>query len=156
MFTFDLKLGYHHIDIRREHWVCLGFAWNNGSKVQYYVFCMLPFGLATAYHIFTKLMHPVVRYWRVQGLRVILYLDDGIVAVAGKEAACTASKMVQHDLCQAGLVVNMAKCRWEPSQMCHWLGFNLDLHSGQVSAPYNKVESLLAHIKDMLRIYVFN
>ena len=38
MFTFDLKSGYHHIDIHREHWGYLRFAWNNGSKVQYYVF----------------------------------------------------------------------------------------------------------------------
>ena len=79
-----------------------------------------------------------------------MYFYDGIVAVAGKEAACAASRMVQDDLCRAGLVTNIAKCRWEPNQKCSWLGFNLDLNSGQVSAPEVKVESLLAHIKDMM------
>ena len=26
MFTFDLKSGYHHVDIHEEHWKYLGFA----------------------------------------------------------------------------------------------------------------------------------
>ena len=58
-------------------------------------FCVLPFGLATACYLFTKLMCPLVKHWRGQGLRAILYLDDDIIAVAGKEAACAASEKVQ-------------------------------------------------------------
>ena len=79
-----------------------------------------------------------------------MYLDDGIAAVAGEEAACTASSMVQNDLCQAGLVVNVSKCKWEPNQKCSWLGFDIDLNLGQISAPQDKVQSLLAHIKDVM------
>ena len=70
-----------------------------------------------------------------------------IAAVAGKEAACAASKKFQDDLCPAGFVANVAKCRWEPNQKCSWLGFNLDLNSGQVSALHDKVESFFVHIK---------
>ena len=150
MFSFDLKAGYHHIDIHQEHWKYLGFAWNNGSKVQFYVFCVLPFGLMTACYLFTKLMRPLVKYWRGQGLRIIVYLDDGIAAVAGEEAACTASSMVQEDLHRAGLVVNVSKCKWVPNQKCAWLGFDIDLNLGQISAPQDKVQSLLAHIKDIM------
>ena len=58
--------------------------------MQYYVFCVLPFGLATACYFFTKLMRPLVKYWRGQGLRIIVYLDDGIAAIAGEQAACAA------------------------------------------------------------------
>ena len=81
-------------------------------------FCVLPFGLATACYLFTKLMRPLVKHWRGQGLRAIMYLDDGIIAVAGKEAACAASKKVQDDLCQAGFITNVANCRWESNQKC--------------------------------------
>ena len=38
-----------------------------------------------------------------------MYVDDGIAAVASKEAACTASTMVQGDLQQAGFVVNVGR-----------------------------------------------
>ena len=48
MFMFDLKSGSHHVDIQKEHWKYLGFAWGEGPNTKYYVFCVLPFGLATA------------------------------------------------------------------------------------------------------------
>ena len=54
LFSFDLKSGYHHVDICREHWKYLGFSWGG----QYYVFTVLPFGLSSACYIFTKMVHP--------------------------------------------------------------------------------------------------
>ena len=67
-----------------------------------------------ACYFFTKLMRPLVKYWRGQGLRIIIYLDDGIAAIAGEQAACAASCKVQEDLNQAGFIVNVSKCNWEP------------------------------------------
>ena len=29
LFSFDLKSGYHHVDIHKSHWQYLGFAWDN-------------------------------------------------------------------------------------------------------------------------------
>jgi len=54
---------------------------------QFYVFAVLSFKLSTACYVFTKLLRPLVRYWRGRGLKAIIYLDDGIVAVKGKDAA---------------------------------------------------------------------
>ena len=50
----------------------------------YHVFLILSFGLTATYYVFTKLL---AKYWHGQGLRTLVYLDDGIVAVAGKENA---------------------------------------------------------------------
>ena len=44
LFTFDLKSGYHHVDIHSEHQTYLGFQWEG----RFYVFPVLPFGLSTA------------------------------------------------------------------------------------------------------------
>lgn len=63
-FTFDFKSGYHHVDIHGKHWTYLWFDWWQGAKTQYYVFTVLPFGLATACYLFTKLLRPLVHYWR--------------------------------------------------------------------------------------------
>jgi len=68
-------------------------------------FAVLPFGLASACYVFTKLLRPLIKHWRGQGLRAILYLDNGIVAVSGKNAAEVASHRVREDLVKAGLVV---------------------------------------------------
>ena len=64
----------------------------------YYVFKVLPIGLSTACYLFTKLMRPLVRYWRGRGLKAIVYLDDGIVAVKREEKAKVESSKVEQDL----------------------------------------------------------
>lgn len=61
LFKFDLKSGYHHINIHVEHQKYLGFQWDTGTTTEYYVFTVLPFGLATACYLFTKIMRPLVR-----------------------------------------------------------------------------------------------
>jgi len=71
----------------------------------------------------------IVKHLRSQGLRALLYLNDGIVAVKGKEAAVEASRMVRQVLAKAGLVEHAAKCMWDPSQV---MEFTLDLAQGRI------------------------
>ena len=112
MFSFDLKSGYHHVDIADIHTKYLGFSWAG----KYYVFTVLPFGLASACYIFTKLLRPLTRFWRAKGLRILIYLDDGICAVTGCQAAQEASQLVQTTLQQAGFVAHPTKSVWQPVQ----------------------------------------
>ena len=68
---FDLKSGYHHLDIFSEHQPYLDFTWKkNGETPSYFMFTVLPFGL-------TKLLRPIVKHWRSQGISNVVYLDDG-------------------------------------------------------------------------------
>ena len=83
LIKFDLKSGYHHVDIFEPHQSYLGFSWDQGGLPKYFKFKVLPFGLSSACYAFTKLLRPLIRYWRAQGLRAVLYLDDGIVAAKG-------------------------------------------------------------------------
>jgi len=83
LMKFDLKSGYHHLDIFEPHQSYLGFAWKLKETLKYFKFAVLPFGLSSACYAFTKLLRPLVRHWRAQGLRAVLYLDDGIVAAKG-------------------------------------------------------------------------
>ena len=77
-------------------------------------------------------MRPLIRYWRGRGLRAVLYLDDGIVAVKGKERATYESERVQSELSEVGLIVN------NPT----WLGFQINLQDGQLTVPDRKVGAL--------------
>ena len=107
MFKFDLKSRYHYI---RKHLqvplevlrVFLEGGWR--TKVLY--FTVFPFGLPTACYTFTKVVRLLVRYWRYQGLRAVVYLDDRIVAAEGKEVALRASKGVKKNFSKAGFVEN--------------------------------------------------
>lgn len=77
-FTYDLKSGYHHVEIFPDHRQYLGFSWRFDSVVKYFVFTVLPFGLSSAPYIFTKLARTLVGYLRGLGRRVVTFLDDGI------------------------------------------------------------------------------
>ena len=151
LLTFDLKSGYHHVDIHESSQTYLGFEWR-GS---HYKFTVLPFGLATACYVFTKLLWPIVRFFRSQGYQIVIYLDDGILIVSGYEKACSARKLVKGVLCNAGLVLNHDKSRLLPSHKGSWLGFDIDLESGSIFVPEKKIMELKAQLslalaKDLL------
>ena len=62
------------------------------------------------------MLRPLVKYWRQQGIRVVVYLDDGLVAAKGIESAQRVSRTVREDLAKAGFVENAGKCEREPLQ----------------------------------------
>ena len=68
----NLKDAYFVIPIWRDHWKYLRFLW----KDTLLEFGCLPFGLAVAPRLFTKVMKPVVALLRRAGIRLIIYLDD--------------------------------------------------------------------------------
>ena len=76
MLSFDLKSGYHHVEIFEGHQTYLGFSLkhSNSNQVKFYVFTVLPFGLSSAPHVFTKIVKPLEKHWRHQGICVA---DDG-------------------------------------------------------------------------------
>ena len=133
MFTFDLKSGYHHVDICPVQQTYLGFSWLRSSNKKFYVFTVLPFGLATACYIFTKMLRPLVKFWRGKGMKVVVYLDDGIGAGGSLRSACETSDCVRDTLTRAGFVINCEKSHWSPANSVRWLGFMLDLGNGCVS-----------------------
>ena len=137
--TFDLKSGYHHIDIHVASQQYLGCEW----KGKYYVFTVLPFGLSTACYVFTKLTRPLVRWWRGQGIKVVMYIDDGIMVMPQSEAA-SASRIIQATLEAAGFMLNTQKSRLVPASKGAWLGFEVDLAKGVIRIPEAKVSELIA------------
>ena len=151
LFKFDLKSGYHHIDIQVEHQKYLGFQWGKGDTTEYYVFTVLPFGLSTACYLFTKVMRPLVKLWRGRGLKAIVYLDDGIVAVKGMHEALKESHRVKTELVDAGFVVHVEKSQWEPSCKIEWLGFQIDLDKGEFMVPENKIWVLNSQLREVIK-----
>ena len=154
LFKFDLKSGYHHLDIFELHQKYLGFAWEVDNNTSYFVFTVMPFSLSTACYAFTKFMRPLVKYWRGRGLRTVLCLDDGIVAVRGKESADHESYQVRQDLAKAGLTANEAKSQWTPVKNLIWLGFEIEIEGGVLSVPEQKLENLVSQLRDESEVKV--
>lgn len=70
--TTDIKDGFFHVPVHKNFRQYLGFKWNNN----YYVWCVLVFGLCCSPYYFNKIVRPVVSYLRQNGLRVTVLVDD--------------------------------------------------------------------------------
>ena len=88
--------------------------------------------IASAY---SKLVRPIVKYWREQGLRITVFLDDGLCAMKGEGNVLEASTLVQSTLNWAGFVAHVTTSIWKPTQCLQWLGFVVDLSKGQIIVP---------------------
>ena len=74
MWYFDLTAGYHHVDVHEDFHKYLGFEWEG----EYYQYAVLPFGLAIAPYVFTRITRELSKKWRKRGARMISYIDDFI------------------------------------------------------------------------------
>ena len=78
VFSFDIKQGYHHVEMHPDSIPFLGFAWEIDGELKYFVFVVLPFGLTSAPFIFTKIVRVLVKFWRGQGVRICVFIEDGL------------------------------------------------------------------------------
>ena len=143
LFSFDLKSGYHHVDIFPDHRKYLSFAWTFPSGcTSFFQFSVLPFGLSSAPYLFTKLLKPLVTKWRSEAKAIVVFLDDGLGAAADSNKAKIASLQVHADLLKSGFLPNEDKCVWEPTQVITWLGTVLNMSSSVISATDKRISSL--------------
>ena len=118
----------------------MGFALpDEDGRTWYFQFVALPFGLAYATHIFTKVLHEFIRVWRAQGLQTIVYVDDSIDAEGTYNEAYAAAELIHYDLVQAGWIPHATKCCWELTQVLPWLGNTWDLVQFVVFANQDRV-----------------
>ena len=152
MFSFDLKSGYHHIEIFEGHQTYLGFSWRHGSSnfTKFYVFTVLPFGLSSAPHIFTKTLKPLEKHWRHQGICIAIFLDDGWAIERDRQVCSSVSKAVKADLGEAGFITNDEKSIWEPCQRIDWLGLTWDNALGTIEIVDRRCAKILATIDSIV------
>ena len=122
LFSFDLKSGYHHFDIFPDHRAFLGFSWVFAGSVRYFCFSVLPFGLSSAPYVFSKCLSPHVKFWRFNGVKIVVFLDDGCGKGDSLQIAKRHSLFAQSSLSNTGFEANSTKSLWDPSQSLVWLG----------------------------------
>ena len=149
MYKFDLKSGYHHVSINKEFTKFLGFSWIIGGKRRYFIFQVLPFGISSACHLFTKLLKLLVKYWRAKGFSVVVYLDDGWGSESHLNCKWVSDK-VRSDLKLARFVINSEKSIWDPCFELEWLGYHWNSEKGIITIPERKILIIKELIQDAL------
>ncbi len=110
--TIDLEDAYFHIQVVHRHRRFLRFAFG-GKAYQYKV---LPFGLALAPRTFTKCMDAALAPLRLQGIRVLNYLDDWLILAHSRELVSRHRDIVLGHIHSLGLRMNAKKSVLLPSQ----------------------------------------
>ena len=150
-YKFDLKQGYHHVDIFHDHQKYLGFSWLIDGKKKYFVFTVLPFGISTAPYVFTKVMRPLVKYWRSNGIKICVYLDDGLGVEKSHNKAIESSSFVRKSLEMSGFVANSEKSIWDPTTALTWLGISLNLEKNYLFITDERVYAITVGIQTLLK-----
>lgn len=151
MFSFDLKSGYHHVDIFPDHRQYLSFSWTFSSgHTRYFQFSVLPFGLSSAPYLFTKLLKPLVKKWRSEGKSIVVFLDDGLGAAADCIKAKISSLAVHSDLLKSGFLPNEEKSVWDPTQVITWLGTVINTSQCVIKATDKRIDSLINDLSSLL------
>lgn len=117
MGRLDLKDAYLKVPITKVCWRLLRFRW----KEQNYEFQTLPFGLASAPRVLTKLLRPVAAAMRKRGRRLLIYLDDILIMAQEKATFRRDLTIVVGTLSDLGFVINLKKSVFEPTtEMSSW------------------------------------
>ena len=120
------------------------------EKTRYFVFTVLPFGLTSAPFLFTKVMRCLVTFWRAQGIKISVFIDDGLGS-AGKVQSNIHSLVVKKSLTEAGFVINTQKPIWQPQRELTWLGVNINLDKLCFSIPQTRIESIFFSLEKIIK-----
>ena len=110
----------------------------------------MPFGLATAGHIFTKVLRVVVAFWRSKGHKIIMFLDDGIGGSGKLVDAARSSTFARESLLDLGFLLANEKCQWVPVQQVTWLGYFIDMIINKIYVTEERIQRLEMAIDSVL------
>ncbi|KAL5011007.1 hypothetical protein ScPMuIL_013312 [Solemya velum] len=149
LFSYDLKSAYHHITIAEIHRTFLGFAYDFQGITRFFVFTVLPFGISTAGYIFSKLLREVIKYFRTNGTRVIMFLDDGLGGDSYFVSSLQTSTEVRHLLNKLGFLIAHEKCQWLPKQIIDWVGYTWNTETGKIHVKACRIEKAENTIRNL-------
>jgi len=137
MWSCDLSSGYYHVELHKDFHTYVAFQFDG----IYYQFAVLPFGLAIAPYVFTRITRALLTKWRREGAKCIGYIDDFVFFGALVSGSLTLFIQQQarqlDDLFRCGFLVNWEKTvgRFAPVQSLIFLGFGVDSVLGRFFCP---------------------
>ena len=147
---FDLVSAYYHISIHPEFYEYLGFEWTfRDGSTRYFTYTVLVFGLSTAGYVFTKVVRALLTHFRLQGFRILFYLDDGFNIADSYDGCDASTKSISDCLEKSGFLVNVEKSELEPKQSGEWLGVEIDTRRMMYTVPQKKIDKLKLRLKNI-------
>ncbi|KAK3246759.1 hypothetical protein CYMTET_43721 [Cymbomonas tetramitiformis] len=153
LFYSDYKSGYYHVDLHEMSRTYVAVEWQG----RFFEFCVLPFGLAPACWVFTKINKELVGKWRGLGFRVHPYVDDFAFAVRAPTltdpSALAVLSRIMRDVREAGWLVSESKSQLFFTRALVHIGIGIDLEGGVLFVPEKALGKIRACVSDLLRLF---
>ena len=142
MAKVDLSDYFFHLPIKPEDRQYFRFMWQ-GKKYQ----CTaMPFGLAPAPRLATKILQPVVRHLRSMGVRLVVYIDDILVLARSQDECLRHTQLLVDTLHHFGFGVHPDKIQAVPTRSIEFLGIQVNSALMQFRVPRHKIRDLRREI----------
>ena len=141
--SIDLQEAYLSCPINPGFFKFLKFIWDG----QLYEFVVLPFGLASAPKVFTKILKPIYAWFRQQCIRCAYYIDDSLNMDRNFQVCLNNTETMVSVLESLGFTINKKKSVLYPVERITFFGFIIDSEKFLVILPEEKVKKIknLAH-----------
>ena len=136
----DLSDAYFHIPISLASRKFLRFVWNN--KV--YQFLAVPFGLAVAPQVFTRVFQTVIAHLHTLSIQAHSYLDDSLLKEFDSEILSRHTFLFIRLLLDLGFLISWKKSQILPSQDFLFLGEHYRTDLGLIFSPRGKISVTLS------------
>ena len=136
----DLSDAYFHIPISLASRKFLRFVWNN--KV--YQFLAVPFGLAVAPQLFTRVFQTVIAHLHTLSIQAHSYLDDSLLKEFDSEILSRHTFLFIRLLLDLGFLISWKKSQILPSQDFLFLGEHYRTDLGLIFPPRGKIPVTLS------------
>ena len=120
LYSADLKDGFFHVPVAKAFQKYLGVSWRD----KFYVWCVLPQGLACSPYFFYKILRPVLQYLREQGLRLTLYVDDFLLMCKPRDSL-DHKDLLLDTLRDLGWHINYEKSDLSDTTSCSYIGYHI-------------------------------
>ena len=139
MITIDLKDAYCHLFYNQKSRKFAAFSFQG---LLFQCVAML-FGVTHGPRWWTKVLRPVVKFFRSKGIRCVVYIDDFIFFLGSDlKKALEIKEWILETLLNLGLSINVKKSSLVPSSRVKFLGFIVDSKKMRLFAPETKVTEI--------------
>ncbi|KAM9330426.1 putative ATP-dependent RNA helicase DDX60 [Gastrophryne carolinensis] len=149
MASIDLKDTYWQVPMSPLAQSFMRFAIEDGDRILHFQFVCLPFVLASAPRIFTKVLAEPLAFLRRKGIGVVGYLDDLLLFAQSKDRLLEDIRFAMNLLAHLGWMVNYNKSSLTPSQTMTYLGFEINSVRQVLTLPHQKVLALQEAVRSI-------
>jgi hypothetical protein len=147
LVKIDLSDAYFHVPVAANHKRFLRLIFND----QLLQMTCPPMGLACAPKMFASLTNWVAQILREKGFRLLVYLDDFLLANQNPQTLAKQALEAVNLLENLGWQVNHSKSILTPRKVIEYLGICWDPHTNKKFLPEKKCSGLIEKIKLLLK-----